>query len=433
MKTQPKTIALLATLIAAACPPATPNSIPCNGNRDCPSERVCSEGVCVPGVRDRDASASSDAARLDRSASDQLTADQVTGDAPIQYASSQLYNPALMGLDASHALVVAIDGSGNVFAQLLTVQASSGAIQAGTRHNIAATNLDYLTGALVPIDGTHVLLVRAGHLGDGYAEVLTVNTATGSIVVEDSIIFDSEWGVFMAAAVVDATNFLVLYQSGGDINHARILTFDPDHLTLSANGRTQVDTHGQGNHLARIDATHFLATYNGPAEVGRAVVLTVNLLFGTVTVATPITFDSAAPIWTGGLVPLAGGLFLEVHEVGANLGRAALIRVDSAMAPTVVALRDFEPTFADRLSLRRIDDSHALVSYAGPGATTWATVLGTGTATDSIVFAPPATVVARPTEGQANVALDLHHHLVVSSDQDTTGQAAVLHLPCTLP
>jgi len=113
--------------------------------------------------------------------------------AVVQIDSTHLgENPAVVQIDSTHFLC-AYSGPGNDgLAVVLTVDTGTWDISRHTAHEFDSTNGQ--TPVLSQIDSTHYLCVYSGPGDDGWAVVLTVNTATWSITSETPFEYDGEMG-----------------------------------------------------------------------------------------------------------------------------------------------------------------------------------------------------------------------------------------------
>ena len=89
------------------------------------------------------------------------------------------------------------------------------------------------TPALAQIDSTHYLCAYAGDGDDGWATVLTVNSGTWALSEGTPLEFDSDKGKTPALAQIDATRYLCAYTGGGDDGWATVLTVDTADWTLT--------------------------------------------------------------------------------------------------------------------------------------------------------------------------------------------------------
>ena len=131
------------------------------------------------------------------------------------------------------------------------------------------------TPALVKIDGTHYLCAYEGAGSDGWATVLTVNSGTWVISEGTPLEFDSVKGKTPALTQIDSIRYLCAYTGDGDDGWATILTVDTAAWTVTKGTAFEFDTSkGKTPALSRIDDSHYLCAYAGAGDAGWAVVLT---------------------------------------------------------------------------------------------------------------------------------------------------------------
>ena len=131
------------------------------------------------------------------------------------------------------------------------------------------------TPALVQIDGTHYLCAYEGAGSDGWATVLTVNSGTWALSEGTPLEFDSVKGKTPALTQIDSIRYLCAYTGDGDDGWATILTVDTADWTVTKGTAFEFDTSkGKTPALSRIDDSHYLCAYAGAGDDGWAVVLT---------------------------------------------------------------------------------------------------------------------------------------------------------------
>ncbi len=262
------------------------------------------------------------------------------------------------------------------------------------------------TPALATIDVTHYLCAYTGPGDDGWATVLTVDTASSTVSTEVPFEYDTVGGKYAALARIDATHYLCAYTGPGNDGWAVVLEIEPFNWTISSGTAFEFDnTSGLTPAIEKIDAEHYLCAYTGPGSDGWAVVLDVNPVTWTVSMGTPFEFDAVngeAPA----LSKIDDSHYLCAYQGPFNDGWAVVLTV-SGGSWTITNETPFEFDGVNGLApaLSRMDAGHYLCAYTGEGNDGWAVVLTVNMGSWNISKAMPFEYDAMNAEGSALVTM----------------------------
>jgi hypothetical protein len=203
---------------------------------------------------------------------------------------------------------------------------------ASLQNNGSAVEFDAVMGqntALAKVDATHYLLAYTGSGDDGYALILTVDTAAGTITCGTELEFDTSMGRTPALIQVDSTHYLCTYQGTGQDGYAVILTVNTGDWTITAGTAMVFDANGANNSdLCQIDGTHYLCAYQGNMDDGYAIVLTVNTGTWEITAGSDLEYDNQDGK-TPSLTQIDGTHYLCAYEGSSGAGKAVILIVDT--------------------------------------------------------------------------------------------------------
>ncbi len=232
------------------------------------------------------------------------------------------------------------------------------------------------TPALATIDATHYLCAYTGPGDDGWATVLTVDTASSTVSTEVPFEYDTVGGKYAALARIDTTHYLCAYTGPGNDGWAVVLEIEPFNWTISCGTALEFDsTLGFTPAIEKIDAEHYLCAYTGPGSNGWAVVLNVNPMTWTVSMGTPFEFDAVngeAPA----LSKINDSHYLCAYQGALNDGWAVVLTVDTGdWSISKETPFEFDTINGLTPALCKINDTHYLCAYTGQDDDGWAVVL----------------------------------------------------------
>ena len=151
---------------------------------------------------------------------------------------------------------------------------------------------------LVRIDDTHYLCIYTGDGDDGWAVVLIVDPDTWEVTKGTPLEYDSTKGKEASLAQIDSTHFICAYQGNEkDWAYATVLSVNTASNTVVRESVFLVEneseaTTGKKPAIVKINNNRFLLAYEGKDQDGFAVVLTVDSDTWEVSIATPLEFDT---------------------------------------------------------------------------------------------------------------------------------------------
>lgn len=245
--------------------------------------------------------------------------------------------------------------------------------------------------ALAQIDNSHYLCAYTGHESDGWAVVLTVNTSNWTISKETPLEFDDQEGQSSALAKIDDGHYLCAYTGENSDGWAVVLTVNLSNWTISKGTAFEFDNQsGQNPALAKIDDGHYLCAYTGENSDGWGVVLTVDTGDWTISKETPFEFDNE-DCWTAALAKIDDSHYLCAYTGPGWDGWAAILAVNIGdwMISKHTPL-EFDTWFGESPALTKIDDSHYLCTYTDFGwdgrTEVWSVNTGTWTVSKETSF-----------------------------------------------
>ena len=175
--------------------------------------------------------------------------------------------PALAQIDQTHYLCAYQGDGDDGWAAVLTV----------SEPLFEFDNNKGIGPALVKLDSTHYLCAYQGDGDDGWAVVLTVNTGNWTISKGTAFEYDNSKGEVPALAQIDDDHFLCAYQGDGDDGWAVVLTANTANWTISKETPFEFDTQkGKFPALSKIDDTHYLCAYQGDKDDGWVCILNLS-------------------------------------------------------------------------------------------------------------------------------------------------------------
>ncbi len=233
--------------------------------------------------------------------------------------------------------------------------------------------------------------LRTNAIAGGDSNTPEIQEVTGS-----RFDFDTSAGHQHDLCQIDATHYLNVYSGSGDDGWSVILIVNTTNWTITKGTPFEFDTSlCEEPDVERIDASHYLVTYTGPGSDGYAVILIVNTVTDTITMGTPLEFDTANCEWTS-LCQIDADDFLCVYTgraVGGRTRGSAVILTVNTTTDTVSAgtIFEFETVYnTEYTTAANIDNVHYLCAYRGTvGASCYgrAKVLTVNTVTKTVTEA----------------------------------------------
>jgi len=343
--------------------------------------------------------------------------------------------PALAAVDAEHYLCAFTGQGDDGYAVVLTVDTASQTVSAETPFEYDTTN--GVNPALAQIDATRYLCVYTGPQGDGYAVILRVDTAAYTITRGAPEEFEGKDCITASLARIDAAHFICAYTGPGSDGYAVILKVDPAAMTVQYGAPYEFDTaNGQNIAVKRLDSEHFLCVYQGWAGLVSAAVLRVDTSTLTVTLAPSTPLDAShRGLGLGygnnpALAQIDETRFLCTYSGNTSDGMAVVIRVQ----PVSYIITRYSPFQYDSnlgkvpAVIRLADNTRFLCAYQGYMSRLWAAVLVVDPATWNISKEHTAPLSSWKALKPDLARIDDYNYLCVHEDQVNTGWGLILNV-----
>ncbi|MCP4260618.1 MAG: type II secretion system protein [Planctomycetes bacterium] len=284
------------------------------------------------------------------------------------------------------------------------------------------------TPALSQIDATHYLCAYTGMGVDGFAVVLTIDTDTWDVSKEVAFEYDDKNGMGPSLAQIDQTHYLCAYQGEDDDGWVRILKVNTGSWTISEEDSFEFDADfGKFPALVQIDQTHYLCAYAGVGNDGWVVVFSITApLFDAITMETPFEFDTMLGV-APALLKIDSTHYLCAYEGPGDDGWAVVLTVNTDNWSVSKEMPfEFDPIQAWWPALSQIDTTHYLCAYEDINDDGIAVVLTVDTSTWAI--AKETTFEYAPVQGinPALSKIDDTHYLCAWRGGGDQGSSIVL-------
>ncbi|MDD5774167.1 MAG: hypothetical protein PHX78_11965 [bacterium] len=289
------------------------------------------------------------------------------------FDASAASGTGLAQIDSDDFLLVYTGPGSDGWSKVLTVNTGAGTVTTSFSFEFDASN--GVSPAIARIDATNYLVAYTGPGSDGWAVMLRENPATKAITMGTPFEFDASNGVSPAIAQIDATNYLVVYGGPGSDGWAVILTVNTATRTITRGTPFEYDTNnGLVPAIIKVDAANYLVAYQGSGNAGTAVILTVNVAARTITRGAPFIFE-AGSISANSLEQIDAADYLLTYTGPVNSGRSVILTVDTvAKTVTMGTMFKFDNTGYEP-DVSGIDATNYLVAYRGSGNDGWSVIL----------------------------------------------------------
>ncbi len=345
----------------------------------------------------------------------------------LEYDPGEGIEPALCRIDASHYLCAYAGPLSDGWVVVLTVDNGNWTITKKTPFEFDTSRGN--SPALCQIDATHYLCAYTGMGVDGWAVVLTVDTDNWTISKETPFEFNTSNGETPALCKIGQTHYLCAYEGLGGDGFVNILKVDTGNWTITSEDELEFDpSMGQTPALIQIDQTHYLCAYKGLGGAGRAVVLSITPPFDAISMETPFVFDTTNCYWPA-LISIDATHYLCIYRGFAQTGWAVILTVDTGTwAITKETAFEFDNVMCQDPDLSQIDSTNFLCVYGGPGDQAVAVVFTVDTGNWSISKDMPFIFDELRGNTPALCQIDSNHYLCSYAGLGDDGYAGVLEL-----
>jgi hypothetical protein len=282
--------------------------------------------------------------------------------------------------------------------------------------------------ALAQISATQYLCVHRGASDDGFARILTVDLNTWAVTSISSIEYDTKQGVTPALAKIDDSHFLCAYQGDRGDGRACVFTFTAPNMLTTGPGFEFDTADCIYPALCQIDGTHYLCAYDVQSSICRAVVLTVDTMSWSISKG-PTTEFATALSPKPALAKIDETHYLCAYGGPGDRGYAVVLTVNTGdWSVATEAPFEFDASYAADPALAKIDDTHYLCAYQGNAAMGCAMVLVVNRADWTAAKAEPSYSLFEPQSACAAslCKIDAANYLCAYEGMGAVGKAVVL-------
>jgi len=338
--------------------------------------------------------------------------------------------PALAHMSGTKYLCAYRSNMDDGWARILTVNTADWSVSADSLFEYDTKQ--GITPALAKIDDTHFLCAYQGDKGDGWSHVL-YETTPGELTDGPGEEFDTEDCIHPALSEIDSSHFLCAYFDNTSSVRTLVLTVDPGSWSINKGPTTEFACDLVCNpDLVKIDDTHHLCAYRGSNLCHWAVVLTVDPATWTVTPETPFEVAPTLYAYEPALAKIDNTHFLYALQTNMSQGCVVVLTVDTSDWTITKAMADPYYQFSDEagsLDLCQIDDTSFLCAYDGGfGGGGLVTVLTVDTSDWSLSHGVPFTFESGTCSEPALCQIDASHFLCAYAGLDDVGYVGVLEL-----
>jgi hypothetical protein len=285
------------------------------------------------------------------------------------------------------------------------------------------------------LDATHFLCAYAGESDEGTAVVLEISKPLKKVALVNSLVFDSNLGMYTSLSKIDDTHFLCAYTGQSGKGRAVIISVDPADWSINKEFDFTFDfVRGLTPALFRIDARHHLCVYGGAFGRGMAVVLTVDTDNWDIEREVPTIFEAVFCI-SPAICQIDSNRYLCAYAGPSSIGKGVVLNVNSfAWSVSTLSRFVFDADVGLFPDLRRIESDRYLCVYQGKNSDAWANVLNVDLSTAKVT--PAIQVEYDPIGGRAPALAQVNenHFLCVYQGANNDGWAVVINTdPPVLP
>ena len=248
------------------------------------------------------------------------------------------------------------------------------------------------------------------------------------ITLNPALEFDPVEGRSAEVAPIDGDEFLIHYNTTGGVGVAAILTVDTAAGTVSMG--TPITVADMPNYvygaLERVDQAHYLAAYNGEGDDGYAVVIEVAPADHALSAGTPLEFDTVRGT-RHALAQIDGQRVLGIYN-SSGAGEVVVFTVDGSDNSVSVSSPGVFDTMAESCTLAKVDPTHYLAAYRGPGPTGRALVFEVDLSTDEVSWGTPLEFEETNVNSNTLQQISAARFLLAYGDVGRVGQLRMLEV-----
>lgn len=326
--------------------------------------------------------------------------DVTTAAASLEFDANASTSNNLLQVDTNHFLDVWHETvSADIFAQVLAVNTSTWAVTtAASSLTIETQNTDADALAAIQVDVNHYMVVWLGGAAtaDTRAQILAVNTTTFAVSTAASAkLIDTDVGSDFALAAVDTNHFMLVWKSAAGDGFSQVLAVNTTTWAITTAGaQFEFDTRNlNSSSVVLVDSTHVLVSWFGGATgvTGLSQVLAFETTtWGVSTAAAALTFDaSATATQRSAMIQMDTNHFYLMWAGASGDGFSVVLAVNTSTfaVTTAAAAIEFDTQDCFYGKVVAIDSGHVIQFWGGPGSDGFTQVLTVNTSTWGITTA----------------------------------------------
>ena len=245
---------------------------------------------------------------------------------------------------------------------------------AGTASVFESASTYYISATVLSQTNVLVAYQDSGNSSYGTAVVLTISGTT--ITVGTPIVFDTVFTTSVSAAVLSQTSVAVAYRKGDGTNYGKAVVLTISGTTITA-GTPVAFSSANAQYISALalSQTKVLVAYNdvGNSNYGTAVILTISGT--TITVGTAVVFESASSQYISAVVLSATGVLVAYYDGGNSGYGTAVVLTISGTTITVGTPIVFESASSQFMSAVAISAKSVFIAYRDVGNSNYGTAI----------------------------------------------------------
>jgi len=285
---------------------------------------------------------------------------------------------SLVMIDATH-FILAYRGTNSYDAYIKTFSIDDNYDNITEIDSLNHDSADGPYTSLVMIDATHFILVYRGLDSDGYIKTFSIDDNYDNITEIDSLEHDTTFAAWPSLVMIDATHFMLAYESDTGTYQQKLKTFSID---SNYDNITEIDslaivsTYASSHSLVRIDATHFILASSYSGEDGYIKTLSIDGGYN-ITVIDTLRHDILYGMYNS-LVMIDATHFILAYESWVNdsthPGYISTFSIDGSYNITEIATLKHQDDDCKYNSMVMVDSTHFLVAHSDSGETGFLTM-----------------------------------------------------------
>ena len=306
-------------------------------------------------------------------------------DTTITYGAENVFNSAstdyisVAALDSTHFVASYRDGGNSYYGTTVVGVISGTTITSyGTENVFNSASTNHVSVAA--LDSTHFVVCYKDDGGDDYG-IARVGIVSGTTITSYGAenVFNSASTVYVSAAALDSTHFVVVYRDGGNSDYGTGIIGVVSGTTITSYGAENVFSSIFTTHIsvAALDSTHFVVAYkkDGTNNYGAA---RVGIVSGTtITSYGAENVFNSADTYNISAAALDSTHFVVSYQDGGNsyYGTARVGIVSGTTITSYGSENVFNSATTYYTSVAALDSTHFVVAYRDAGNSNYGTAI----------------------------------------------------------